>query len=280
MPRAGDRFPLGLESDSVLFEQGSDQSQTPNLIERASELAERIKLPQSALDYLYRHSQWPCASQTAWEKDVKTACAIGSMMRGLDQSMHQREFSRIADGVDLSGRLPAEPGGTLLLTIHGGFTVMARWLFRTAIQDGLLLGKGGIRSGDGRKLVQRNGHYGDILFAALRHIQGGGTLLLAPDGLQGKRTESIDVLGRGMRLGDGATFIAHTTGCATVWYNLVRKGDYFSPVLEHGPRREERESFNEFQNRLYSFLKQKIEDIFVGDPRNIAVTSRWGQLFH
>jgi hypothetical protein len=115
----------------------------------------------------------------------------------------------------------------------------------------------------------------EALFNALRVLQEGGTVALAPDGPMGKQSIELNVLGTKSPAGDGAAFLAYQSNCATAWCTAIRENDRFVPILEMGPRRESGESFKDFQDRFFRFYVEKIEGVLTGDPNNIALAGRW-----
>lgn len=246
------------------------------LIRKAESIADKAVVQADVLDYLYQHSRDKRLSRSEWERAVRTAQSIDSIIR----ASHRRPrveavMSRQAiDGAfgNIKAAAPA-PKGTLMLTFHGAFVIIAQELFKKEYEQGLILSaKGFIR---GR--VQTEVSYRDALFTSLRSLQNGGAVLMAPDGMQGRRYGQYSVLGAPFFPGEGAAFLAYAANCNTVWYTVVRDGDRFVPVVEAGPGRTDGETLNRFSERLFSFYAEKIAGVFAGDPFSIVLLGMWAK---
>lgn len=249
-----------------------------SLIKQAERAADTTPVDQTAMDFLYSHSRFNCMPKPDWEAAVRIACTIELMPRGHQRGLLLSDFveSEIATAEFQKVKSWKEPSrGTLLLTFHGAFVIIARRLFSKACEDGLIFGKNGTMRGR----VPTTDTHRDALFASLRILQGGGAILMAPDGQEGRRTAQLTVLGTTAMAGEGAAFLAHASGCNTAWYTVVRDGYRFVPIIEQGPRRENAESFEKFAARLYRFYADKIEAVFTGHPSNILLRPMWSKLF-
>jgi hypothetical protein len=156
--------------------------------------------------------------------------------------------------------------GILLLTFHGGLITLRRKLFGT-FERGLTFGLEAAKDPSGK------------LFVAMRAIEDGQAVLIAPDGPFGKRSGTLNVLGMTTPAGEGGAFLAYATSCKTAWYSVEWEDRRLVPKLESGPRRQADESYSDFKNRLFSFCSEKIEASLTGDPRNIALRGgQWKRL--
>ena len=234
------------------------------LIENASVLAKQIGIPDAVLSYLHRHSRWKAASRQQWLRDVRTACAIDLILRTEFTRRKPGNFSGLIDGAD---QLRALPNGTLLLTFHGGFVRLARRLFADLFASGIQIDRTVFNDARGG------------LFGALRSLQEGHHVLIAPDGPGGKTTSHVRVLDVRVPVASGAAFLAHTSGAPTAWYTVVRRGDRFAVEVEPGPQRHDKESYAAFEQRLIEFYGAKIEAMFNGDPQSLALSRRWQSAF-
>jgi hypothetical protein len=113
----------------------------------------------------------------------------------------------------------------------------------------------------------------------LKFLQQGGVVLMGPDGMQGRRSVPLKVLGATAYIGAGAAFLAHASGSNTAWYTVVRKGECFAPTIEIGPTPRSGERSEEFSERLHVFYSRKIEEFFSGDPLNISLLRHWTKPF-
>jgi hypothetical protein len=234
------------------------------LFENGRLLAQRIGIPDEVLSYLYRHSRWKAASRKEWLRDVRTACAIDLILRTEFTRNKPGDFSGLIDGLD---QLRALPKGTLLLTFHGAFFRLARRLFTDLFASGLEIDRNVFDDARGG------------LFEALRSLQDGHHVLIAPDGPGGNTSSQIRVFDITVPAGSGAAFLAHTSGAPTAWYTVLRKGERFAVQVEPGPRREDKESYAAFEQRLSEFYGAKIEIMFSGDPQSLSLSRRWQSVF-
>ena len=234
------------------------------LIENASVLAKQIGIPNAVLSYLHRHSRWKAASRQQWLRDVRTACAIDLILRTEFTRRKPGNFSGLIDGVE---NLRALPEGTLLLTFHGGFVRLARKLFADLFASGIQIDR----------TVFSDARAG--LFGALRSLQDGHHVLIAPDGPGGSTSSQVRVFDITVPVAGGASFLAHASGAPTAWYSVLRTGDRFAVQVELGPKRRDEESLAAFEQRLFGFYGAKIEAMFSGDPQSLALSRRWQSVF-
>ena len=234
------------------------------LVENGGMLGKRIGIPDEVLSYLHRHSRWNVASRQQWLREVRTACAIDLILRTEFTRRKPGNFSGLIDGAD---QLRALPVGTLLLTFHGGFVRLARRLFADLFASGIQVDRAVL--GDAR----------GGLFGALRSLQDGHHVLIAPDGPGGKTTSHVRVFDVTVPVASGAAFLAHTSGAPTAWYTVLRKGDRFAVQVEPGPQRRDQESYAAFEQRLIEFYGAKIEAMFNGDPQSLSLSRRWQSAF-
>jgi hypothetical protein len=234
------------------------------LIENALEMADQLTIPDTVLSYLYRRSRWQSASREEWLRDVRTACAIDSILRTIFTRRRPGNFSHLVDGAN---QLQSLPEGTLLLTFHGAFVRIARQLFADVFPSGVQVDRAGL------------GDAGGNLFNALRSLQDGHHVLIAPDGPGGKAVSQIRVFDFTVPVAGGAAFLAHASGCQTAWYSLVRKGEHFAVQIDLGPKCRADESYAAFEQRLAQFYGSRIEAAFSGDPRSLSLSRRWQSAF-
>jgi hypothetical protein len=241
------------------------------LLEQAEKAADDVALDPSLLDFLYKHRRFDVPSREAWVKEVRTAAALEAAMRAAG-----RDYWADLDGyLERGARHKAlttlkQPQGMLLITSHGGFTTLKRkFLTSCLVREGGCLALS-------RDVIEKDRR--SVLFAALRALQGGGSAIMAPDGPFGKRTATLNVLGKQFPAGEGVAYLAATSGCATGWYNVVRAGDRFSPIIEIGPQFQKGEKFEAFKERLYAFMSKRIGAIVTGDPRNLILQPRWTRI--
>ncbi|MQA67448.1 MAG: hypothetical protein GEU76_16355 [Alphaproteobacteria bacterium] len=249
------------------------------LLALAEKHVERLLLPQALLDNLYRHSRCQELQRADWERHVKTAYWIDHITDDL-QRFFRKGAKRNYTCVDLIeveakrdalGQIDASKG-TVLMSFHGAFLTMTRAFYAAAFEKGLIVQKNS--SVIPGRIGVRDNHRA-ALFAAFRALQERKVLLLTPDGGQGEKSSTLNVLGVPVRVGVGAAFLAYEAKCNTAWYTVARQGDRFVPIIVPGPSRTAGETYDEFQTRLLSFVAERIESILTGDPRSIALGLKW-----
>lgn len=243
------------------------------ILRRAEQIADSISIEARLLDFLYQRSRWQPMPRPEWERWVKVACAVDRL---LTTEFRRLPRAKLANLLDDKSRHEFETflsaKGRLLLTFHGAFVLIARRIFIDRDKQRSDFGRGG-------NINSRRDHRG-ALFAALRALQDGQSVVISPDGPDGKLSGVLNLLGTQSPAGEGAAFLAAASGCKTAWYTVCRTGDTFVPVFEEGPTRAKDESAKQFSDRLYQFYAAKIEENFTGDPRNIVLRRRWTRLFH
>jgi len=249
-----------------------------DLFSAAEKLAADQKIDRAAMKYLFARSRLSGLSREQWEKEARLAGALYTIMQ---QSRRAVQWEQIVDLTAVDAAFAAlksasnAPRGNLLLTFHGAATPVVQELYKRRCEVGVILGSEVIN----RQGIRTFGNSRDTLFAALNVLRDGGTVLMAPDGFRGQQSAQFNVLGVTTQGGGGAAFLAHTARCNTAWYNFVRDGDRFVPVIEAGPTRLDGETLAAFSDRLYEFYAKQVEAIFSGDPRNIELSGRWARAF-
>jgi hypothetical protein len=253
-------------------------SDAASLFRKSEEYSREFPVSARALDYLYAHSSWTNLSRPDWEKTTRCACAMYRILRRSrralpwDELMGLSKIDALLDGLKSTAEFPK---GTLLVTFHGAFAPVAVELFRQRCAGGATLAGGGVL----QEGMEAMADFKDAMFTALNRLRDGGIVLMTPDGQKGRQEGELKLLGITSPAGEGAAFLAFTSGCNTGWYTVVRDGDGFAPVFEPGPSRRSGEKFAEFSGRFYEFYARQIESIFAGDPRNMVIYGRWAKLF-
>jgi len=163
--------------------------------------------------------------------------------------------------------------GLLLTTFHGAYVPFATICFLRFMPDQYVLG---INAGANQinAVADRRG----AAYRAVKALQGGKTLLMAPDGRALGQTSNITVFGLPLEVADGAPAIAYESGCKTGWYTVIRVGDRLVPEYDEGPTRIAGENFEMFKNRWWKYYASRIERCFAGDAINISLRAFWPDL--
>ncbi len=242
----------------------------------------RLIIPDALCRNLYRVSSWDAGGEDAWRRRLSTAFAVDHVARDwkfLSKNAAQKQslLEAATDVEELKQfflKLNCTKG-LLLLTFHSGFVLAAQMMCGRYGNNSMGLGllKTG-KEGPGAREDPAG-----ALFRAMKHLTGGGTLLIAPDGRQGTNYSIVRVLGGQYRVGHGAPFLAFETGCETGWYTAGLRNNRIVPIFVAGPTRKEGERFAEFRDRLLDFYACQISAHLAGDPGNLALNSYWLDYF-
>jgi lauroyl/myristoyl acyltransferase len=240
-----------------------------SLIDEAEKLADDLRLNSRALDFLYSRSRYRSMPRAEWERNIRISAALNQVMR---RTKDGYDFKFFFDQEATQNALESlrSPDGLLLLTCHGGFSRARRGFYRFLSTQQFHLMR------LGKKAIVEDQR--QALFAALRTLQDGGAVQIAPDGPRGQQMSAPKILGKAWQVGEGAGFLASTSECATAWYSIVLDGQCFVPHVETGPQFKRGGSADEFSERLYQFYADRIEALLTGDPRNIVLGPRWARI--
>lgn len=230
-----------------------------------------VRLPRRLLNHLYEHSRCKGMPREAWEREIQFAVALQQTLKPfLDGPWKIVEEVIDQDAVAAVQQSMATSPATLAIGFHGGFPRLRRKLFEKLFRDSVVIGRVGPHGAtDGAH----------ALFAAREAILASKPVLMAPDGLYGKESGTITVLGARRAVTDGAPFLAHSTNGRVAWFAVACTGERFAPTLVEGPRAEPGESFKAYRERFFRFFADQIEAVFTGDPRNIDVQRFWQATF-
>jgi hypothetical protein len=238
-----------------------------NIFRIAEDLSARIDLDHALLRHLYAHRLDSSTSFADWDAQVRTAFVIDHMIsdqvvENVDELIDADAKTEVLDTV-------ASSKGMLLVTFHGAFLTLARKLFSEEVEGGITFASQG-SSGDARRIAAKQ-EPREALFLALRAVQEGKALLMAPDAQLGKRAHSIEIAGIDIPVANGGAFIAYETGCDSAWFTVIRRGNRFLPVLSFAPKPNSGESFGEFSERWLRFYGQQVEAILLGNPQSSSL---------
>jgi hypothetical protein len=242
-----------------------------DLLMHSQAISDRIDLDQRVLDQLYSNRRNRSMQRLEWEGIVRNTCCLDHFIGDglveqldgiIDQKANEVAFKQVMGSK-----------GMLLVTFHGCFLTVARHLYSRAIKGGLILGLGGADS----RVIPARGKHRMALFQALRAVEDGNVVLMAPDGTLGIEGSSsfMQVAGVTIPLANGAPFIAYETGCNSSWFTVMRKAECMIPIVEAAPKRAENENYEDFCQRWSSFYGQKIDSVLTGDPENLTLRARW-----
>lgn len=255
----------------------------------AAALSERVDLPKDLLDQLYRSSRYKPMRRGIWEHHVRTAFCCdhiaNDLMRGIDARAGQfiggtckDPLQSLSAKVDDALGLVDRSRGLLVVSFHGGLYRIGLAIYRELFPGSMIMRKKAGDTDGGRTDERHIGVKGEewaALFKAVRSLQDGKTLFMAPDGMIGRSGSKISVLGQEIALPSGAAYAAYASKCNTAWMTLVRDGAGVAPNILIGPTREEGEGYRDFSERWFKFYGERLEETLTGDPRNISLRPFW-----
>jgi hypothetical protein len=223
------------------------------------------------LDLLYANTTCTSMPRREWEAEVCLATAISRSLPFLQGNAGQPVGAIIdrRSRSDLCGQLTSAPA-TLAVSCHNGFPTLRLKLFEFLFADGVAISTYG-------NYRARNGGYS--LFAAREALLKGRPVLMTPDGPFGRRTGTLSVLGAQRPVADGAPFLAHSTHCNVVWYEIVRTETGFDVETVPGPRASPDEPFADYRQRFFEFYNRQVVASFTTHPRNLVVLPGWVRTF-
>jgi hypothetical protein len=249
----------------------------PHLIFENAALVADVLEPNPVLAYLYGHVREPKPSQDAWTRRAHVATCAECVLKDFFRHHNPARVSTLfdPDAADEAVRAMSSPRGVLALTFHGGFTTMLKHFFAGRMDGGVIIG---IKTTPKFRMLAASDS-GAALFAAMRTLNEGHAVYVAPDGPFGKPAGSIELLGANCPVSASTPFLAYETGCDTVFYTLRRKGRLLAPHVTPGPSRGSGETFKAFRTRLMGFYRDRIEECLTGDPDNLALAGKWARKF-
>jgi hypothetical protein len=238
-----------------------------DLFEAAARVSDRIQFARVFLDRLYAlRQQGPMRAE--WEREIRITFCIDHiiadrLVRNLDKIISKDQVGAAFEAIKTSN-------GTLLTTFHGGYFRLTRYIYALAIEGGLTMG---MRSHSPSHISAKEPR--TALFRALRAIEGGNVVLMAPDAPVGTLSSSIQLAGVTLSVAEGAAFIAYESRCNSAWFTVLRNGERFEPIIRFAPQVSDNESYPAFKKRWLSFYGSQIEGILTGDPRNLCLREPW-----
>jgi hypothetical protein len=238
-----------------------------DLFEAAARVSDRIQFARVFLDRLYAlRRQGPMRAE--WEREIRITFCIDHiiadrLVRNLDKIISKDQVGAAFEAIKTSN-------GTLLTTFHGGYFRLTRYIYALAIEGGLTMG---MRSHSPSHISAKEPR--TALFRALRAIEGGNVVLMAPDAPVGTLSSSIQLAGVTLSVAEGAAFIAYGSRCNSAWFTVLRNGERFEPIIRFAPQVSDNESYPAFKKRWLSFYGSQIEGILTGDPRNLCLREPW-----
>lgn len=211
----------------------------------------------------------------SWNAALREAFALDHLIHDtLDAGLpiDAAEFLEAGAIRDLAASAGAEPA--LILIFHGGFIPMLKLVYELAFPTGYRLQS--TPALDARQISTRTDRSA-ALFAALRAMRDGHSLMMAPDYWIGESDLSIEIAGQRHAVAAGAPFLAYETGCRVWWFDLARAGARFRPRLTEMIRRSPGEAFERFSARFYEAYSAMIDGVLRGPPENIVLRHRWAR---
>ena len=240
------------------------------LFENARRISTSLRPSGALLDHLFANSVCTRMNRAEWENEFLTSMAVDLLLRDFFRPVPLMKLGQYLDHAAAAETFAqlSSARGMVLVAFHGSFVVLVRKLFEQ-VNGGFMVQTGG------QDAPSPQSDSRGVLFVAMRALQEGRHVYLAPDGPYGSRNYSVGVFGIQRKVGEGAPFLAFHTGCETGWWSVARCDERFSPIVEPGPRRQEGENYDRFRDRFFRFYASKIEAVLTGDPQNLALSEGW-----
>ncbi|QDL94554.1 hypothetical protein FDP22_22005 (plasmid) [Paroceanicella profunda] len=260
-------------------------------VERARAMMPRIDPDPRLVAALFPHRDNPRIHREAWVSRVRFACAADHIFQDAitagfisGRAPVPEYFSRdvyestpLERAREITSVVPRDRG-VLFSTFHAGHLTMVRLNFQRIFETGIQIQRSNsAQYAPGMISIADNPRA--ALFSALRMIEDGGQLLMAPDGHWGESRLAISVLGHTLDIGEGAAFLAYESGCYNAFLTYVFDGGVFVPRVVEGPQKLPGEKYRAYRQRWAQFYAREIERIFTGRPENIAFRNRWFGVF-
>jgi hypothetical protein len=274
----GTRLKLGTPSDWLRREimrlkyVGVDRpTDVSGAIASARQLAGRISIPSSVLNFLYKHSKSEPRSFERWAEEVKTACAIEEITQDggyfNEMSFNWRESVQCD-----SASWPLDPDkGALFVVHHGGYMRIRLEYYMGSYSTGMFLGAYSSHP----RCIKTAENARSALFVAFKALKQKKSIFIGIDANLGSSFTTVSILGKPVPIGTGAAFLAYEAHVPFVWLMVGRTDERFVPMFWKGPQRTRGESYAEYLARFLAFCKAMLEDYFTGHPVNLSLKHFW-----
>jgi hypothetical protein len=237
-----------------------------NLFECAEIAAKDIEFNTAALDFLFENRSKKRTTRKAWESEIRLSWTLQHLMLDYLFPLHERHKLVSREAGDQLYKAFQPRMADVVAYHHGGFDVLRRYL-ESRYPDSHIL----------RSITYftKDGDTSGPIVHAMRHVLRGGMVGIAPDGVVGDSPIEISVLGRKASVKPGAAMLAYDSRARTSFFTMGREGRSFVPVLEFGPERRKRETFQAYLGRYAKFYEACMNDFFSGPPQNIIFNGGW-----
>lgn len=171
-------------------------------------------------------------------------------------------------------------GGKAVLFVgaHAGAFALGRRVMRREFPNMLLLGAHGEASQSGTRVSASDPIR--AMLQMVKHLrQPGGTALIGADGPVASATQSVQLLGRSVKVALGAPHIAYHARCTNVFILANWVNDHISLELRTDTQPVPGESLDAWTHRWMAAWVSFLEGIIRGDARNLrGYSGFWSQL--
>ncbi|HEY1706803.1 MAG TPA: hypothetical protein VGG10_00955 [Rhizomicrobium sp.] len=265
-----------VERLSALKFHGIRVPRETNVFAAAQTLADQIDLDPQVVDYLFTRRRDARLLRSDWERRLRVGFCTGHLIWDRPKTVNPKrllDYNRLIDQEACTKALSIvdRSRGALLATFHSSMALMSRSVFNATFANRIVLDG----SGTNTQTISMKDDARAGLFLALRAVLGGKAVLMAPDGRQGQRDHFCIAAGKPVRVAAGAALLAYESGCFSAWYNIVRDGKRFVPVVIEAPKPDKGEDFDSFAQRWLAFYGNQIEILLTGDPRKMSLRGAW-----
>lgn len=240
------------------------------------EISSRNIIDPKLMQVLLDHRSDKSRAVGSWGSALRHAFALEHLINDTFEGPLRRPPEEFVDFAQIEA-LRATVGGepALIVMFHGGFLQPLKFVYELAFPSGFRLQAPAAAN---ERHISTDGDKTTALFAALRSLQDGHVMLMAPDYWVGESKFSIDIAGLTQPVAPGAPFLAYESGCRVFWFDAVRDGARITPRLLDMIRRQPGEKYKAFCVRFFERYSAMIEALLSGPPENIVLRHRWARL--
>ncbi len=246
-----------------------------SFIDQVRQKAGKLVLDNRIVDILFERRRHHDMARDQWVEDFRFATALetltndGNFPAGDLNAMFSAGTRETITSLTRDGR------SRLYVIGHVGFTAARNHFIRTYLKNSIAF----------RRKRDRPPYVWDLddgrtaLFACLRALSSGTSVIMALDGPVGEIRAPIRVAGCQASIATGGIFLAHETRADVWWLNIVYRNEKFVAVLEKAPEPSPKERLKDYQIRFVAFYEHMLNQYFTGEAASIVVRNNWRSAF-
>ncbi len=247
----------------------------PSFEERVRQRARTVGLDERIADKLFSLRQRQDMTREEWEEKLRFAKAIEAITDEAGFTSDELDALFAPETKDAISRLTQDGRSRVFIIGHVGFTAARNHFIRRYLPKSIPFRT----KHDRPPYVWEEGDGRTALFACLKALSAGTSIVLAADGPVGEVRSPITVAGCPATIATGGAFLAHESKASAIWLNIIWKDGVFAAVLEPGPDPLPKERLKDYQARFVGFYERMLNEYFSGDPSSIVIRNRWRAAF-